>query len=70
MMSGAPRRWQDGVWWATDPDCLLARPGSDRRRVWWEHCSAGAGLRPISDRLADLDDWGVAAAREYPTAGR
>lgn len=58
------RAWQHGRFWINDPDCLLARPAVQNREQL-AACIAGVGgLRASSDRIADLDDWGLATTRE------
>ena len=57
------RAWQHGRYWTNDPDCLIARPSFRQR----EQCAAVVerygGLRSSSDRIADLDDWGLETTR-------
>jgi alpha-galactosidase len=62
-LTGRARAWQHGRFWANDPDCLLARPQVQRREAWAAHIDAYGGLRSSSDRLLDLDDWGLATTR-------
>ncbi|MGH3714839.1 MAG: glycoside hydrolase family 36 protein [Micromonosporaceae bacterium] len=57
------RAWQHGRWWVNDPDCLVARPAIERREDWAEVVERYGGLRASSDRIADLDDWGLARTR-------
>lgn len=64
MVTGRARAFQQGRWWANDPDCLLVRPAVSRRQDWAAHVAAWGGLRGSSDRLRDLDDWGLATTRE------
>jgi alpha-galactosidase len=63
MMTSAARAFQHGRFWVNDPDCLVARPKIERREDWAEHIARYGGLRGSSDRLADLDDWGLEATR-------
>lgn len=63
IVTGRARAYQQGRWWANDPDCLLARPAVTRRQDWAAHIAAWGALRGSSDRLADLDDWGLEATR-------
>lgn len=65
IANGLARAWQNGRWWTNDPDCLLARPQVAQREVWAAHVERCAGLRTCSDRLRDLDEWGLAATRRY-----
>lgn len=57
------RAWQHGRWWVNDADCLIARPGFARRGPWAELIERYGGLRSSSDRVADLDDWGLETTR-------
>ena len=57
------RAWQHGRFWVNDPDCLVARPGFELRRRWADLIDAFGGLRSASDRIQDLDDWGVRTTR-------
>lgn len=57
------RAWQHGRFWVNDPDCLVARPGFELRRQWADLIERFGGLRSASDRIVDLDDWGVRTTR-------
>lgn len=59
MVTGRARRWQNGVWWTNDPDCLLARPGVEAREQWAAYLAEYPGLRGCSDRLRSLDSVGL-----------
>lgn len=61
---GRGRAFTQGRFWVNDPDCLLARPGIERREQWAQHVRRYGGLRASSDRLNDLDEWGWATTRE------
>ena len=63
MITGAARAFQHGRFWVNDPDCLIARPEVEHREAWAAHVERYGGLRASSDRLADLDDWGLATTR-------
>ncbi|MDQ1720643.1 MAG: alpha-galactosidase [Pseudonocardiales bacterium] len=63
MITGQGRAWQHGRFWINDPDCLIARPEVENREALAEHISRVGGLRAASDRIADLDDWGLAQTR-------
>ncbi|CUR60474.1 putative Glycoside hydrolase clan GH-D [metagenome] len=63
LMPLAARAWQHGRFWMNDPDCLVARPSYALREQWAEACSTYGGARTVSDRIADLDDWGLATTR-------
>jgi alpha-galactosidase len=58
-LTGRARTWQHGRFWANDADCLIARPQVERRKEWATHIDRYGGLRSSSDRLLDLDDWGL-----------
>jgi alpha-galactosidase len=64
VLAGAARTHLGGRWWLNDPDCLLARPGVERREEWAEHLRSVGGLASSSDPFAALDDWGLAVTRE------
>jgi alpha-galactosidase len=57
------RAWQHGRFWVNDPDCLIARPAVERREEWAGVVERYGGLRASSDRIADLDPWGLATTR-------
>lgn len=63
VLTGQARAWQHGRFWANDPDCLIVRPQVERREAWAEHVERFGGLRSTSDRLLDLDDWGLETTR-------
>jgi alpha-galactosidase len=62
-MSTVARAWQHGRFWVNDPDCLIARPAVAERERWASTVERYGGLRASSDRIADLDDWGLATTR-------
>jgi alpha-galactosidase len=62
-MSTVARAWQHGRFWVNDPDCLLARPAVAQRERWAATVERYGGLRSCSDRIADLDAWGLATTR-------
>ena len=64
MMTGRGRAFQHGRFWVNDPDDLIVRPSIESRKQWAEHVRNYGGLRGSSDRIADLDDWGLAVTRE------
>ncbi len=66
-LTGRARAWQHGRFWANDPDCLLARPAVEGREEWAQHVEAFGGLRGSSDRLRDLDAWGLETTRRLIT---
>jgi alpha-galactosidase len=63
IVSGVGRAWQHGRFWVNDPDCLLARPQVEHREEWAVHVERYGGLRGSSDRLRDLDAWGLQTTR-------
>jgi alpha-galactosidase len=65
----AARAWQQGRLWVNDPDCVVARPSYSQRERWAQAAQRLGGLRSFSDRLADLDPWGLATVRELMAAG-
>jgi alpha-galactosidase len=66
-LTGRGRAWQQGRFWVNDPDCLLARPDVQRRVEWARHVGAFGGLRGSSDRLRELDAWGLETTRRLVT---
>jgi alpha-galactosidase len=65
----AARAWQQGRLWVNDPDCVVARPSYSQRVRWARTARRLGGLRSFSDRLAELDPWGLATVRELVAAG-
>jgi alpha-galactosidase len=63
VFSTVGRAFQHGRFWVNDPDCIVARPAIERREEWAEVVDRYGGLRISSDRIADLDDWGMATTR-------
>lgn len=59
----AARAWQQGRFWVNDADCLVARPDYSLREPWARTIEEYGGLRSCSDRLAELDDWGLRTTR-------
>jgi alpha-galactosidase len=57
------RAWQQGRFWVNDPDCLMARPGVQRRADWAALVERFGGLRASSDGLRGLDSWGLETTR-------
>lgn len=62
-MSLVARAWQQGRFWVNDPDCLVTRPSYRLRGEWAETFATFGGLRSFSDRLAELDEWGLETTR-------
>lgn len=63
-LSAEGRRWQNEVLWTADPDCLVVRPSYAMREEWSEVVAGYGGLLSWSDRVAELDEWGLARVRE------
>jgi alpha-galactosidase len=57
------RAWQHGRFWVNDPDCIVARPAVEHREEWATVVERYGGLRASSDRIADLDEWGLQTTR-------
>ena len=64
LMPVAARAWQQGRFWVNDPDCLVARPSYSERGRWAEAAVTYGGLPSFSDRVADLDEWGLRVVRD------
>jgi alpha-galactosidase len=62
-LSTVGRAWQHGRFWVNDPDCLIARPAVEQREAWARTVERYGGLRASSDRIADLDAWGLETTR-------
>jgi alpha-galactosidase len=62
-MSLVARAWQHGRFWVNDPDCLVARPTYSQRERWAASVAAFGGLRSCSDRVSELDEWGLDTTR-------
>ncbi|GIG60544.1 hypothetical protein Lfu02_49160 [Longispora fulva] len=62
-LSTVGRAFQHGRFWVNDPDCLIVRPAVERREEWAEVVAGYGGLRSCSDRIADLDAWGLETTR-------
>lgn len=67
MVTGAARAWQHGRFWVNDPDCIMAAPEVVDRAQWAAHIARYGGLRASSDRLRNLDAWGVETTRRLLT---
>ena len=64
LMPMVARSWQHGRLWSCDPDCLVARPAYALREPWAEAVRTYGGLRSTSDRVAELDAWGLRTTRD------
>jgi alpha-galactosidase len=69
LMPLAARAWQHGRLWVNDPDCVVARPTYAARERWADAAATFGGLRSFSDRVADLDEWGLAQVRHLLQQG-
>jgi alpha-galactosidase len=58
------RAYQHGRYWVNDPDCLLLGPGVEHRHRRVKMVREHGGLRGISGRIADLDEWATSTVRE------
>ncbi|HET9828545.1 MAG TPA: glycoside hydrolase family 36 protein [Nocardioidaceae bacterium] len=65
----AARAWQQGRFWVNDPDCVVARPSYGQRERWARSARRFGGLRSFSDRVAELDAWGLATVRDLAAGG-
>jgi alpha-galactosidase len=63
LMPLAARAWQQGRLWVNDPDCVVARPSYSHRGRWADAARRFGGLRSFSDRVAELDGWGLETVR-------
>jgi alpha-galactosidase len=59
LMPLAARSWQQGRLWVNDPDCVVARPTYSLRERWADVAPDLGGLASFSDRVAELDPWGL-----------
>ena len=66
-LRGAPgalaRAWQHGRLWTNDADCFVGRPSFAQRVEWAGVIERCGGLRSASDRITELDDWGLSTTR-------
>jgi len=69
LMPLAARAWQQGRLWVNDPDCAVVRPSYAQRERWAAAATRYGGLRSFSDRVADLDEWGLATVRDLLATG-
>ncbi|WP_084152241.1 glycoside hydrolase family 36 protein [Nocardioides halotolerans] len=69
LMPLAARAWQQGRLWVNDPDCVVARPSYSQRERWAGAARRFGGLRSFSDRICELDEWGLAAVRDLLADG-
>ncbi len=65
----AARVWQQGRLWVNDPDCVVARPSYALREEWAAAASGLGGLASFSDRVAELDAWGLETVRDLLARG-
>jgi alpha-galactosidase len=64
LMALTARAWQQGRLWVNDPDCVVARPSYSQRERWAGAAMRYGGVRSFSDRIADLDEWGLERVRD------
>jgi alpha-galactosidase len=69
LMPLAARAWQQGRLWVNDPDCVVARPTYAQRKRWAAAARAWGGLASFSDRVRELDEWGLSTVRELLAHG-
>ncbi|GAB3525356.1 glycoside hydrolase family 36 protein [Arthrobacter monumenti] len=62
-MATTARAWQHGRFWINDPDCFVGRPSFALREQWASVIEQYGGLRSVSDRIAELDTWGLETTR-------
>lgn len=62
-LSGVGRAFMHGRLWVNDPDCLIVHPATGQRSAWAEHVDRWGGLRSSSDRIIELDEWGLETTR-------
>jgi alpha-galactosidase len=67
-VSTAGRAFTHGRFWLNDPDCFMVRPGIERREEWADIVERYSGVRLSSDRLVELDAWGLERTRELLVA--
>jgi alpha-galactosidase len=63
------RAWQQGRFWINDADCLVAGAHVERREDWADVVERYSGLRSSSDRLRELDEWGLEMTRRLLRPG-
>jgi alpha-galactosidase len=63
LVSMTSRAWQQGRLWVNDPDCVVARPSYSQREQWAAAARRYGGLRSFSDRVGELDEWGLRTVR-------
>lgn len=69
LMPLAARAWQQGRFWVNDPDCLVARPSYSQRERWARAVVMYGQLPSFSDRVAELDAWGLRTVRAHLVDG-
>lgn len=62
-VSTAGRAFTHGRFWVNDPDCFMVRPDIERRTEWADVVDRYSGARISSDRLNELDAWGLERTR-------
>lgn len=69
LMPLAARAWMQGRLWVNDADCVVARPSYRLRERWTTEAGRFGGLPSFSDRVADLDAWGLQAVGRLMAQG-
>ena len=69
LMPLAARSWQQGRLWVNDPDCVVARQSYSERERWAVAATDFGGLPSFSDRVSELDPWGLATVRALMAGG-
>lgn len=64
IVSTIGRAFTQGRFWINDPDCLVTRPGIERREQWADVVRDYGGVRISSDGLERLDDQGLRTTRK------
>lgn len=70
LVSTVGRAFTQGRFWINDPDCLVARPGIERREQWADVVERYGGIRISSDGLDQLDEWGLETTRRLLVPAR
>lgn len=63
IRSARGRQFMNGVFFINDPDCLIVRPDVEDREGWADQVRSVGGAVVSSDRLRELDSWGLETTR-------